>query len=369
MLTHEQERALVEAAAAGLDGALREAYAELLQLIRDGVPPRDAAQQVLDGFNGEMAATMAAALTTIMGQAIGSASVLELQIGAVALSQRLYAEAQVVAQAVQSIVQSHVDGLQDARRLALQLFEGYGFRLPGQEPLQFNAANPQLPRYLREALLTDSEVLAEMRLTFARLQVQGLSTEALRAAYASVLAAIDGFADGSGYALLSRRLEIAFFERMRYFSSRIARTELHRAYALREAQLLLEDVDLEFIQVRRAPGRNTPCICALITGRDLYGLGPGVYPKAEAPVPGFHPFCMCVQSPRLDLTGRQPRPRDPNGDVYFLNRVGERVAARIMGSQARRDAVLRGLSAETVINAGRDSAHQVRAAGALVGQA
>jgi hypothetical protein len=363
MLTEEEERALIAAATAGLEEALGDAFGELLLLIRDGVAPREAVQRVLEPFQGEMAATMAAALSQIVGESIGAVSAVSIQVGAVSLSARLYAESQAVAEAVQGIVTRHLAGFQDSRRLALELFEGYTFRPPGSEPLQFNPSNPQLPRYMREALLTDGTVREDLRRAFARLQVNGLVSQSLRAAYEAVLDAIEGIRDAAGQALLERRLQVAFFERMRYFSTRIARTELHKAYAKREAEMMMADPDLEFVQVRRAPGRATPCICELFTGRDMFGLGPGVYPKAQAPLPGFHPFCMCVVAPRLDLTGRTAKERDENADAYFLSRLGETVAARVMGSQARRDEVLAGSSAESVINSTRDPVHRVQTVG------
>ena len=123
---------------------------------------------------------------------------------------------------------------------------------------------------------------------------------------------------------------------------------------------MMEDKAIEFIQIRRAPGRLIPCICALMTGRDLYGLGPGVYPKRSAPVPPFHPFCRCVQSPRLDLTGRKPKPLDEGGDAYFLRRLGQGVAGRIMGSEAKAAEVLAGKPALVVVNRGRDPAYHIK---------
>jgi hypothetical protein len=362
-VTPEQERALLEATAAGLDDALREAYREIVDLIAAGVVPREAVQSVMDSFRGEMAQTMATALSGILGEAVGTASVLALEVGAVRLSNRVYGEAQIVGEIVQGLVQRHTQGFLDARRLALELFEGYSFREPDAEPLQISPRNPRLPKYLREALLVDDKVLDGMRRAFAGLQVDNLSTPALRAAYQGVLEALDALQAGAGSALLEKRLEVAFYERMRYFAARIARTELHRAYAEREALMLLDDPDVEFVQVRRAPGRGAPCICALFAGRDLYGLGPGVYPKAVAPRPPFHPFCMCVNSPRLDLTGRTAQPRDAAGDAYFLNRLDPSIAARVMGSQGKRDAVLRGLTPEQVVNAGRDPAYRVATVG------
>jgi hypothetical protein len=359
-VTPEQERALLDATVAGLDEALREAFREVVELIQAGVVPRDAVQEVMDSFRGEMAQTMATALSGILGEAVGAAAVMELEVGAVRLSTKLYAEAQSVSVAVQGAVERHTRGFQDARRLALDLFEGYNFRPPGAEPLQISPRNPKLPRYMREALLTDDAVLVEMRRAFASMQVSDLSTPALQAAYRQVLDAIAAVEAGAGTALLERRIEVAFYERMRYFAARISRTELHRAYADREAQLLMDDPDVEFVQVRRAPGRGAPCICQLFAGRDLYGLGPGVYPKAVAPRPPYHPHCMCVTSPRLDLTGRKAEERDPDGDAYFLRRLDPSVAGRVMGSLGKADAVLRGTSPEAVVNSGRDPLYHVK---------
>ena len=365
MMTPEQERALLTATVAGLDDDLRAAFAALMGMIQAGTPPRDAVDVVMQQFSGEMAETMSVAMTAILEQAVGTAAILEMQVSQVRLSVRLYAEAQATGEVVHGIVQSHVSGFVDARRLALELFEGYGFRLPGTEPLQMNPGNDLLPRYLREALLPDDKLRSGFAKAFADIQVDNLTTPALNAAYKLLLAAIDDLEAGRGEVVLEKKIEMAWFERMRYFAERIARTELHRAYAEREALLLLDDDDVEFVQIRRAPGKQLPCICSLITGRDLYGLGPGVYPKREAPVPTYHPFCQCIMSPRLDLTGRKAKPRDAGGDAYFLLSLAPRIAARVMGSKAKRAKVLAGASAETVANAGRDPQYWIKTAGEL----
>jgi hypothetical protein len=366
-LTPEQERALLEAAIAGLDDALRDAFREVVDQIQAGAVPREAVQAVMGGFRGEMATTMASALSGILGEAVGTAAVLEIDVGAVRLSSKLYAEALAAGEIVEGVVRRHTQGFIDSRRLALDLFEGYSFRPPDAEPLQISPRNPRLPKYLREALLTDDDVLAGMKRAFAGMQVDNLATPALRAAYQKALEALDALEAGAGSALLEKRLQVAFFERMRYFASRIARTELHKAYAEREARLLMDDADVEFVQVRRAPGRGGPCICVLFTGRDLYGLGPGVYPKAMAPRPPFHPHCMCVNSPRLDLTGRRAQSRDEGGDAYFLRRLDPSIAGRVMGSQDKAAAVLRGVTPEAVVNASRDPAYRVQTIGETVG--
>jgi hypothetical protein len=354
-MTPEQERAILAATAAGLDDQLREAYKELIALIREGVEPREAVAQVMQNFTGDMATTMAAALTAVMAQPVAADAVLKLQVGAVELSSRLWREADETGIVVQGIVQRHLGGFADARKLALDLFEGYAFRSPTDEPLQISAANKQLPRYLREALLSDPGIERDLAVNFARIQVNDLKTPALRAAYAQLLDAIATLEDGKGAALLDKRLEVAFYERVRYFAQRIAQTEIHRAFAKRQAAELMADADVEFVQIRRAPGFQLPCICVLYTGRDVYGLGAGVYPKAMAPLPPYHPYCRCVVSPRLDLTGRaKAKPADPEADSYFLNRLGVRTGARVMGSRAKLQQVLEnGRSADDVYSQGK----------------
>lgn len=367
-MTPEQERAEVDGALREIEGDLRTAQTRLVQLILAGEEPRSAVAQVMGTFTGEFDATVRAALVAIISASVGSASDVAIIVGTISLSSSLYTEALEVGEVVRGIVQRQARGFLDARELARQLFEGYSFRDPGAEPLKLSPTNDQLPQYLRDALRADPGLARDMQRAFARLQVDSLSTPALRAAYSELLDAIDRMEAGAGAKMLERKLEVAFFERMRYFASRIARTELHRAYAERETRLILDDEDVVFVQVRRAPGRNDPCICSLFTGRDLYGLGPGVYPKREAPVPPFHPFCMCAMSPRLDLTGAEGTPRDDAGDAYFLRRLGERTAGRIMGSQAKADEVVtRGRTAEEVANGSRNPAYRVKRAGEVGG--
>lgn len=364
MMTPEEERLLIESVAAGLDEAALETFKDVLTNIRAGIDPGDAVQEAFDTYGAEITGAMSIALTKILGEAVSEVAVAALTVGGVSLSRKLWSEAAQTSEVVAGIVDRHLKGFQDARKLALDLFEGYRFRAPGDEPLQLNPRNPKLPKYLREALLPDQGLQTHLAKAFARIQVDNLTAPALKAAYAGVLEAIDLAEHGLGSVLLENRLKVAYFERVRYFAQRIAQTELHKSFAAREAAMMIADVDIEFVQVRRAPGRRAPCICTLFTGRDQYGLGPGVYPKVQAPLPPFHPFCRCYMVPRLDLTGRmKAKGRDPDADAYFLDRLKEPIAARIMGSKANRDQVLRGIPAEAVANARRDPMYWIKQAG------
>ena len=361
-MTPQQERALLDATAAGLDDELRDAYHAMVQRIRDGVAPRDAVQQAMDAFTGDMASTMSTALSAIMDAAVGTEAVQALEVGTISLSRRLYAEAASVSATVESIVAKHAAGFSDSRALALRLFEGYTFRDPAEEPLQFNPREPRLPKYMREALIPDTGLQRGFERAYAGLQVDGLKTGPLRAAYSGALEAIDGLEGGRGATVLENKLRVAFYERVRYFSTRIAITELHRAAIRREALLIADDPTTLYVEVKRAPG-GEPCICVLYAGRDRYGLGAGVYPKAQAPLPPYHPYCRCILSPRPDLSARKPID-DAGADAYFLRRLNEPLAGRIMGSQAKLGRVLTGQSADSVHNASLPPEYKIRTLGA-----
>jgi hypothetical protein len=360
-VTADEERELLAAAAARIDEDMREQFAELIDLIGAGMPVRDAVAEVMGTIEADLAATLATALTAVTGEAVTVSEVLQMNVGPMRLSPRLYQEADQVAATVSGIVDRHVKGFTDARSLALELFEGYAFRPPEAEPLQFKATNPQLPQYLREVLRTEPGVERALASHFAQLQVNGLTTPGLRAAYTSLLDAITEAADGIGAKGLEKRIEIAWFERMRYFSQRIVQTEIHRAYAKREAMALMADAAVQYVQIRRAPGVQLPCICDLFAGRDVWGLGKGVYPKAKAPLPPFHPYCRCVTAPRLDLTGKTPADQpDDSADVSFLQRLNPSAAARVVGSRDKLARVLAGEQTVAVVNATRDARYAIK---------
>lgn len=364
-MTPDQEKAILDAVAAGLEDDLRALYADLVAKIKAGADPKTAVDAVMQQYGGTLAQTMAAALSAILGEAVTAAAVMAMDVGGIALSAKIYAKAAETSAVVEGIVKRHAAGFNDARRLALELFEGYFFRPPAAEPLQIVPSNPRLPQYMREALLTDDKVRNALAREFARIQVDGLKTPALRAAYSQLLDAIGGIEGKAGAALLQNRLDVAFYERVRYFAQRIAQTELHKAYAREEAARIMADTDVEFVQLRRTPGGGD-CICSLYCGRDVYGLGAGVYPKRMCPVPTFHPFCRCRMVPRPGLTGRTAGPLNEDADEYFLRRLSAPIAARVMGSKGKLDAVLRGTPADAVYNARLDPLYRVRTIGEVV---
>lgn len=364
-MTPAQERALLDATAAGLDDDLRKAYEEFLRRVRAGEAPRDAVTAVMERFAGAMADTMAAAFGAILAQSVGSADVMKIEVGGMALSDKLYSQAREVSNVVQGIVERHANGWNDARALALQLYEGYGFRKPGDEPLKINRNNPLLPRYLREVLLPISELSDELRRHLAGLQVDGLTTQALRAAYLDVLRAFDALEDGKGWDAVEKALRVAFYEKARYQANRIAQTELHRAYAEARARELMDDLEVQWVQWRLSVTHPEVDICDYLARVDRWGMGPGVYPADQAPVPPAHPHCRCILAPRLDLFGRQGLERPEAARAVFANAPDLRSAAKIAGSREKLERVMSGEDPLAVYNTNTDPLYKIKLSGSL----
>ena len=354
-MTPHQEQALLDATALGLDDDLRAGYRRMLELIREGMDPRQAVAEVVKTFEGQYADLLAEGFSGILAQSVGTASVLAMQVGAVSLSARLYAESQSVGAVVAGIVDRHAKGFNDARALTLQLYEGYGFR--ANEPLKISPRNPKLPKYLRRELLTDPGLAGDLSRHFARVQAATIKTAPLKVAY---MDAIDAMEKGAGDAFLKKKLDVAYHERMRYFANRIAQTELHRAYAERQAVELQDDTDVEYVQVRMSATHPRVDICDYFANVDRYGLGKGVYPKGSAPVPGYHPFCRCTLSPRLDIPlGTKAKHKEGAGRAW-LREQGLSDGAKVMGSKDKLKAALKGADPVDILNANRDPFYRVK---------
>lgn len=322
-------------------------FESLLALIRAGKSPRDAVAEVMATFNGRYVEALSKAFTALLGEFMGPLEVRALPVGKVKLSTLLYANAKQVSAQVQRIVKEHAAGFHDARKLAKTLYQGYDF---GPDVLKIAKG---LPKYLQKE--------------FAKFQAASLKTPALRAAYLQAVKAIE---DGKGFKELEKQLKVAVYERNRYFANRIAQTELHRTYTDQQALDLMGQDRVKYVQIRLS-GRHTAKdtdICDLHAGLNKYGLGPGVYPKAAAPNPPYHPFCRCVCAVRADLSANDslvPKEK-PDAERLFLQRLKVDEAAKVMGGRAKLQQVLDGKDWESVINANKDKLYHLQRVGDIL---
>ena len=233
-----------------------------------------------------------------------------LLINDVTLSSKLYRNNVEASRVARLLVEAHRATYSDVRKLALELYNGYG--KGGQLD-----AKVELPNYLRKALGPQA---TEVQRILARIRAGRLRTPALKAAY---LEAIEAVEKGRGAEALARKLKTAWEEKQRYYANRIAQTELHRAWSDDQDREHAADDALSVIEIRMSATHPVEDVCDLHARGDFWGLGPGMYPKAEAPKRPFHPFCRCRAVPRyaLDADGAK---FDPAAQSKFLSTLSDK---------------------------------------------
>jgi hypothetical protein len=362
MMKPSAEKRLLDGTATTIEQSAHAAYEKMMRLISQGVSPQVALKQATNGFKGAFTRELTEAFSKILQASVGEASVLGMKIGHLTLSKKLYRETQAINATVLNLINSHTKGFDQARTLTMKIFEGYGFK--ASEVLRLSPGTPGLPKYLRDELLIDPGVQGELSRLLARAQALRLKTPALKAAYLEYLDAIE---EGVGAELLEKKVQQAYYERMRYFANRIAQTELHRAYALTNARELIADTDVEWVQYRLSKSHPRMDICDLFAKRDVYGMGPGVYPKGLCPLAPIHPHCRCIVAPRLDIhTPSKKAKAKPYADQAYLSGLTERQAAMVMGNKFRAQAVLSGRDGLEIFNMGKDPTYLVRPMGEAV---
>ena len=334
MLNYDRYLAILAESDASVRNAADSAFKSLLKKIREGDNPRVALDKVLKEFNANTIDGLREALSAIMESAIGVKEIKSYKVGKVKLSDLLYANAEAVSKVSYRIINDHLQGVHDARSLAKSLYTGYNFQ---QDPL--NIVKP-LPKYLQ--------------VEFDKFKAAALKTPALRAAY---LEAIRKAEAGAGMDALEKALKVAFYERNRYFANRIARTELHRNYTDKVAKELMEEEQIEYVQFRMSSTHPKADQCDAIAKVDRYGLGPGVFPKADAPKPPLHPHCRCVVSPKIDIFNAKPR-FNPKAEQAFLAKLDPREARDIAGSWDKLKRAKGGETLEAIYNEGKDELYQ-----------
>jgi len=96
--------------------------------------------------------------------------------------------------------------------------------------------------------------------------------------------------------------------KVRFNSTRIAWSEIHNARAEAEVQHFAADPLIGAVRWTLAPDRGSqtsPDECDVLATSDLWGLGPGLYPVDQVPLPP-HPFDRCERVPVMNDEIGQP---------------------------------------------------------------
>lgn len=338
----------------------RAQFARLMRAIQAGDDAAKALADSLAGFTGGFADSLAEAFSELLRRSVFVKQVLALPVAGLTLSQHLYQHRRRTQAEALEVIRRHARGVIQARELALALYDGYDPKDGIKRPLE-GSARASLPKFLRE-LTEDAIVRRDLDQVLARGQAQAARVKSapLRAAYMETLAAWER---GAAPEALKRRLDVAVREKNRYFANRIAQTELARAHQAQAAAEFMADPEVEILQVVMNPQHPKTDICDLHAQANLFGLGPGLYPKAKAPRPPFHPHCWCKLRSRPSLNGARWR-EAPRGEAAFLRGLPAGEAAKVMGSLERAARVLDGAGVADVVNAGKDPMYRLE----LVGQ-
>ena len=218
------------------------------------------------------------------------------------------------------------------RQASLAIFDGY--QEAGIIPTQ------SLPKFLqdltqvaRRAGVSRGEILAALKPI--RRQIAKGTTAGMRAAYSQL---VDALEDQNEKAL-NKAIYAATQERTRYFADRIARTEMARAY--QDGFLLKWDNNDDCIAYQwRLSGRHPRYdICDLYAKANLYGMGPGIFPKDKVPRLPAHPHCMCFLKPviRGMINNEEPIDRIEEGGREYLDSVSLHHRQMLLGVHGVKD--------------------------------
>jgi hypothetical protein len=141
-----------------------------------------------------------------------------------------------------------------------------------------------------------------------KLAKNGAPTEFLKKSYLNLA---DKALKGSIPAM-EKALERAIGASAKYNAQRIARTELAATYAQAEREAIMDDPDVGGSRFLLDARHQIVDECDFYAEQDLYGLGPGIYPKNEGPLLPIHPNGMSTYVPisTLDISNPNAEMRD-----------------------------------------------------------
>lgn len=242
------------------------------------------------------------------------------------LSTRLHGSLGTVQADVRHVVASAISRRDNAWKTARRIYDGYGFG-----GALNRASLVDLPRDLRQlvdasrlALLPpDSEALRREVAKLTR-YAESLKTNALRASYRQLVDKLQGDL-GRG---LEKAVRAAVEEKTRYFAERILRTETARAWGQGFFAQVNDDPDAVGIEWNTSSAHLVFDICDFHARADLFGMGPGVYPKSRLPRYPAHPHCLCSMT--AVYTAPAPRDQVEAGGKAALDSMTDSQQARLL---------------------------------------
>lgn len=264
------------------------------------------------------------------------------------LSKRLHKRNGTVKREVGAVLKGAIGKGKANRAIAEDIFSGYGVgkhkqsRMPGR--LLDESELPKFMKAVATIRLGDGTPEEEEKkrklLRRIKFHVSKRTTAGMRAAYTELMGAIE--TDNAHK--LTKAIYVATQEKTRYLASRIARTEVARAYADGQMARYMGDEDIVAFQWKLGSRHPVFDICDFYANADLYGLGKGVYPKDKFPTMPAHPHCMCRIKPIVQGQLQDTKEREDiieEGGLALLRKLPKGEQEKLLGVHGRK-AVLSG---------------------------
>jgi hypothetical protein len=251
------------------------------------------------------------------------------------LSAKLHGTTQEIRQKIIYTLKSEQKARTHALAAAQALYDGYN---SGHMVIRRQEVPMYLQRiidFTRRASLTDAEMSDLRRLVriarrnTERLGGNGAPTKALKTAYKQLLDAVEE----DGQKSLEKAVRVAVEEKSRYVAERIARTEAARAWS--DGFHARYDTDELVAAYKWTLSSRHPFfdICNMYADANLWGLGPGVYPKDKTPILPAHPHCLChlAMVYRTEINIGKRHDREQQGGNDWLQSLSHQQCCQVLG--------------------------------------
>lgn len=211
------------------------------------------------------------------------------------LSEKVHGAGVRMRETIVQTIRQQMDKNATWREASRALYDGY---INGNDDV---IRRQEIPKYLDEvtaaarAATRDNREVMQKAMRAAR-RVQELSkggapTKALQAAYNQLVRA----SESGSEEMLQNAIEVAINEKSRYVADRIIRTESARAFNSGVMSKVMADDDVVALRWKLNTRHPVFDICDMFAKADMFGLGPGIFPKDKLPKTSIpvHPHCMC----------------------------------------------------------------------------
>ncbi len=318
--------------------AANEAYVVFQSLT---VPLQERTEIALAEFKQRYATALAQGLADLEGGSATTQRALGLLVGDRTVEQRLLSEFNATQLRVQVIHRRYSGAFMDLRNLARELYEN-----------DFQD-KPKYPKTAKVYMVRDGTISRRIKLAFKRAARRADKDRAYK-----ILIDDLNKIQNAGLKLAGKDVQTFLQRRLRFMANRIAQTELHRIYSRIRMKKFMEDGNVRFVQYSLSPTHPVQDICDYFALSNLYGLGPGVYPKEAVPVPPVHPFCRCFVRPRLDVLGEAVF--DDSAERRFFESLSPKEQRRVAGSESKRQRLMTGEPMFDIHNSKIDPQYQVK---------